>query len=168
MPVEIERKFLVPSPAWREAARESVRIRQAYLATTDRASVRVRIKGDTKATLTIKLPDTGVSRLEFEYEIPLDDAEVLMRVRQGAMIEKVRHHVPFADNLWEVDVFQGENEGLVMAEIELERENQPFERPVWLGEEVTADHRYHNSTLAERPYRSWRIDPNGLELAPAE
>ena len=168
MPVEIERKFFVADPSWREHADEGVLIRQSYLATNGRASVRVRIRGDGKATLTVKLPGSGLSRLEFEYDIPADEAEVLMRVRQGGLVEKTRYRVTVAGMVWEIDVFSGENDGLVIAEIELEQEDQPFARPAWLGPEVTGDERYHNSRLAQRPFASWSSAPLGQELVQAE
>ena len=168
MSVEIERKFLVADPSWREGADDGVLIRQSYIASNGHASVRVRIKGDRDATLTIKLPGSGLSRLEFEYDIPLDEAEALMRVRQGAIVEKTRYRVVAAGMVWEIDIFSGENDGLMIAEIELEREDQPFVRPDWLGDEVTGDERYHNSRLAQRPFVTWSTEPLGQELARAD
>ena len=119
MPTEIERKFLVASDAWRAAADRGRRLRQAYIAETERAAVRVRTEDDANGVLTIKSADSGLSRAEFEYALPAADARELFQLRQGSVVEKVRFTVPFADRLWEVDVYSGENEGLVLAEIEL-------------------------------------------------
>ncbi len=151
---EIERKFLVTGDAWR-ARGSAERFRQGYLATAGPATVRVRVAG-RRGWLTVKGPTSGATRSEFEYEIPLADAEALLETLcERPQIEKLRGRVPAGRHTWEVDEFLGENAGLVVAEIELGAEDEPFERPEWLGEEVTADPRYRNSSLARRPFRSW-------------
>jgi adenylate cyclase len=152
MPTEIERKFLVTGTEWRQG--DSVRLCQGYLSRAKERTVRVRLAGE-KAFLTIKGISKGASRAEFEYEIPVSDAEQLMKLCDGPLIEKVRHVVAYKGLKWDVDEFFGENAGLVVAEVELEREDQPFEKPDWLGQEVTYDPRYFNSSLATNPYRTW-------------
>jgi adenylate cyclase len=156
MAFEIERKFLVRNLEWRRLARVEARLRQAYLAAGDRSSTRVRIKDDVAATVTIKAKGTGLRRLEVEYPISLIDGEALMSLRQSSLIEKVRHQVPWHHHLWEIDVFSGDNAGLILAEIELRDERETFERPPWLGLEVTGQPRYYNSSLAQRPYATWQ------------
>ncbi|HHI77339.1 MAG TPA: CYTH domain-containing protein [Gammaproteobacteria bacterium] len=158
MATEIERKFLVRDDSWREAVERSIPMRQGYLQRDDRRSVRVRIFGD-RAHINIKASDDGIHRHEFEYEIPLEDAEALFRhVVEGPVVEKVRHELHYGDHLWEVDEFQGANAPLVLAEIELQHADEPFERPPWLGQEVSSDRRYYNSNLAVHPYGSWGTD----------
>jgi adenylate cyclase len=155
MPIEIERKFLVRDASWRAQADEGVAYRQGYLASDPQSSVRVRLAGD-RARLNIKSATTPIRRLEFDYEIPLADArEILDTLCAGARVEKTRYHVRHGDHVWEVDVFEKDNAGLVVAEIELEDENEAFERPPWLGEEVSDDPRYYNMNLARLPYRQW-------------
>lgn len=131
------------------------RMRQAYLAAEGALSIRVRIKEDHAATLTIKSRGAELRRLELEYPIPTTDAEALIARRHGSVIEKVRHDIPWHGLMWEVDVFAGENEGLVLAEIELDHERQPFDLPPWIGTEVTSQRRYYNGDLAQRPFRDW-------------
>jgi len=155
MAFEIERKFLVRSPEWQRLATGRARIRQAYLPAEAGLSVRVRLKNDDYATLTIKSRETELRRLEFEYPIPTADAEALMALRRGSVIEKVRHTIPWQGLMWEVDVFSGDNTGLVIAEIELRHEHQQFAQPRWLGQEVTGQSRYYNRALAQRPFRGW-------------
>lgn len=156
MATEIERKFLVTSDAWREEADDGTRFRQGYLIGAERASVRVRIEGD-RANLNIKSATLGVRRQEYEYEIPLAEAEEMLdTLCEQPQIEKIRYHVPLGGHLWEVDVFAGDNEGLVVAEIELAHEEESFERPVWLGREVSDDTRYYNVCLTKHPYKDWR------------
>lgn len=151
---EIERKFRVRDDTWTDSG-DGVEIRQGYLARTDRGVVRVRIAGDA-AFLTIKGKTIGISRAEFEYEIPRDDALALLDLCQGSVIEKTRYHVPHEGHVWEVDVFRGANQGLVLAEIELEHEAEPFASPSWLGVEVSHDPRYRNSNLGFAPYsKDW-------------
>jgi len=161
MATEIERKFLVRSDDWKATADAGTRYRQGYLTGMPgesglRSSVRVRVAGD-RAELNIKSAELGIRRLEYQYGIPLSDAEEMLdRLCIGHAVEKIRHHVTVGAHVWEIDVFSGENDGLVIAEIELEREDEPFERPDWLGEEVSDDPRYYNVYLAAHPYRTWR------------
>lgn len=155
MATEIERKFLVEGTSWRQS--NSVRLRQGYLNHDKHRTVRVRVAGD-KAFLTVKSVRQGVTRAEFEYEIPVADAEQMLKLSDGPVVEKNRHVIERDGLKWEVDEFLGENAGLVMAEIELTSEDQPFSRPAWLGREVTHDNRYYNSNLAAHPYKQWRED----------
>jgi adenylate cyclase len=155
MSFEIERKFLVRGNDWQQLATGQTSIRQAYLAASGKASIRVRIKDDSAATLTIKSRPVDLRRLELEYAIPVLEAEALMQLRQGAVIDKVRHVVPQDDLVWEVDVFSGENLGLVIAEIELRHEDQHIELPPWVGGEITGQPQYYNSSLVQRPFCSW-------------
>ena len=151
---EIERKFLVRGD-FKAAAVSSTRIRQAYINQAGERTVRIRIRDD-KAYLTIKGPSTdGVSRFEWETAIPVEDAEQLMELRVTAVIDKRRFLVPFGGHTWEVDEFYGENEGLTMAEVELSAPDEAFERPDWLGAEVTGDYHYYNSYISRHPYKEW-------------
>ena len=146
--VEIERKFLVCAP-FKEYAISSTEIKQAYICASEGRTVRIRIR-DEKGYLTIKGPSGrgGLSRFEWEREIPLEDAQALMQVTLPGGIEKRRYIVPYKGHTFEVDEFFGANAGLVLAEVELTREDEPFERPSWLGQEVTGDPRYYNSYLS--------------------
>jgi adenylate cyclase len=155
MSFEIERKFLVIGQDWKRLAIARTRMRQAYLAAEGALSIRVRIKEDHAATLTIKSRGAELRRLELEYPIPTTDAEALIARRHGSIIEKVRHDIPWHGLMWEVDVFIGENEGLILAEIELDHERQPFDLPPWIGTEVTSQRQYYNGDLAQRPFRDW-------------
>jgi adenylate cyclase len=148
MATERERKFLVTGGAWRAQVVSERAIRQAYLASTPHAAIRIRISDDSKAVLTIKSAEPGIERSEFEYAVPLVDAEAMIALRTGEVIEKRRHVVPAGDLTWEIDVFAGAHDGLVMAEIELPTQDTPFESPDWLGEEVTGDRRYYNASMA--------------------
>lgn len=151
---EIERKFLVVSDAYRQGA-EPVRFRQGYLSTDPGRTVRVRVAGH-KAFLTVKGPAVGFSREEYEYEIPLSDADSMLdRLCSRPLIDKHRFKVPFGGFLWEVDEFHAENEGLVVAEIELPSVDAFFPIPPWAGKEVTSDHRYANSSLVRVPFSRW-------------
>jgi adenylate cyclase len=152
MAIEIERKFLVSGDDWRTD--QGVLIRQGYLNRDKERTVRVRIAG-AGAFLTVKGINLGATRSEFEYEIPPGDAEQLLQICDGPIIDKTRHLVVYAGMTWEIDVFHGANEGLVLAEIELDSALQTFTKPAWLGPEVTTDFRYFNSNLAVRPYSSW-------------
>ncbi|HYD96868.1 MAG TPA: CYTH domain-containing protein [Noviherbaspirillum sp.] len=154
MGVEIERKFLVLDDSWK-ALGQGVLLRQGYLSSALERTVRVRIEGGS-ATLTIKGKSAGATRSEWEYLIPLQDAQdMLDHLCERPVIEKSRYRIPFDGMLWEVDEFLGENAGLVVAEIELATEAQTFARPQWLGEEVTHDARYFNSSLLRNPYSRW-------------
>ncbi|RBP43698.1 CYTH domain-containing protein [Roseimicrobium gellanilyticum] len=150
---EIERKFLVTGDGWREGA-EGTLYRQGYLAKDKERTVRVRVAG-AKAYLTIKGRTSGTSRAEYEYEIPLKDAEELLNLCEGPLVEKTRHKIPYAGHTWEVDVFHGDNEGLIMAEVELQSEDAHVEMPDWAGKEVSGDVRYYNSSLSKKPYKMW-------------
>lgn len=150
---EIERKFLVTGDAWRRG--EGIRVRQGYISRGEGHTVRVR-STSVGAYLTVKGARQGVTRSEFEYEIPLDDAEELLdSVCVKPLIEKTRYVIPFRGLTWEVDEFFGENQGLVIAEVELEREDQEFDKPDWVGDEVTGDPRYYNANLVANPYSKW-------------
>jgi len=156
MGIEIERKFLVLDDRWRSGS-PSTTIRQGYLSRSPERTVRVRVAGD-RAWLTIKAPGKGIARPEYEYEIPAADGAELLGICDGPLVEKVRHLVPYGGQTWEVDVFHGQNEGLIVAELELDNPDQGFDRPPWLGEEVTEDRRYANSQLAVHPFRTWKND----------
>lgn len=150
MPLEIERKFLVTSSRWRVGARACT-IRQGYLSLGGGATVRIRIAGH-EAFITVKGKTRGLIRSEFEYAIPLHDAEVMLETLcTHPIIEKTRYSVDHAGKVWTVDVFEGENEGLVMAEVELDRPQEEVDLPDWVGEEVTDDPRYRNSSLVNAP-----------------
>ena len=154
MSVEIERKFLVRDDRWKVLG-QGVLLRQGYLSSHPDRIVRVRIEGDA-ALLTIKGRSVGATRGEWEYPIPLADAEAFLdSLCERPIIEKYRSRIRFEGMVWEVDEFLGENAGLVVAEIELEREDQPFVKPDWIGEEVTQDARYFNANLLRHPYRAW-------------
>ena len=153
MATEIERKFLVQGKPWRDGA--GTRVIQGYLNRDKHRTVRVRLKGD-EAFITIKSVTQGATRAEFEYDIPLSDAEQLLKLCDGPIVEKNRYVIEHEGATWEVDEFLGDNAGLVVAEIELKSEDQSFSRPSWLGKEVTDDRRYYNSNLATQPYRQWR------------
>lgn len=150
---EIERKFLVKDDGWMCGAMEKFSVRQGYMAFDP--AIRVRTIGD-KAFLTIKSANAGMERMEFEYEIPFEDAVQMTRTLPMKFVEKVRYQVTINDRIWEIDVFQGENSGLVIAEVEFgEDEEQPTFHYSWLGEEVTDDARYYNADLALNPYGTW-------------
>ena len=150
---EIERKFLVTSDSWRGAG-DAVRLCQGYLTTGPPVSVRVRREG-SRAWLNLKESTLEIGRAEWDYEIPAADAEALLSMCVGGLIEKTRHYVRHGAHLWEIDVFEGENSGLVLAEIELGDENEHFDLPPWAGEEVSLDPRYRNTYLSGNPYRTW-------------
>ena len=157
MSQEIERKFLVEDDSYKQMASSSSRIVQGYICRTSGRTVRVRIRGG-KGYLTIKgpSPDGGISRHEWEHEIPVDEARELMQLCESGVIDKVRYLVPFEGHIFEVDEFFGDNEGLVMAEVELETVDEAFERPPFLSKEVTGDRRYYNASLTVRPYKEWK------------
>ena len=155
MSFEIERKFLVLGDGWQELVTERIPIRQAYLSSDGKASIRVRIKGDGAATLSIKSRPVDLRRLELEYPIPVLEAEALIQLRQGLVIEKMRHVVPWGGLAWEIDVFTGENAGLIIAEIELRDERQHVDLPGWIGAEVTGQRAYYNSYLVQHPFATW-------------
>jgi adenylate cyclase len=156
MKQEIERKFLVRGDGWRNFAGDGVACRQGYiLSEAEGATVRVRRMGD-QGFLTIKGPTKGISRPEMEYEIPAADAEyILNHLCNGNIVSKTRYSLIHKGLMWEIDEFCGENSGLIVAEIELDNEHQPFDRPDWLGEEVSSDRRYTNAALSRQPFKSW-------------
>ena len=155
MGIEIERKFLVVGDGWREQA-VGVPYCQGYIRTEGQSTVRVRIAGET-GYLTLKGPTTGLSRLEFEYEIPLTDADQLLReLCDRPLIEKIRHRIDYQGMSWEIDEFSGDNTGLILAEVELEAPDQVIEYPPWIGQDVSHDSRYFNAALAQAPFSSWK------------
>ncbi len=157
MPLEIERKFLVAGNDWRRAG-AATRFRQGYLSTDPERTVRVRLAGK-QAWLTIKGPSHGAARLEYEYAIPAQHAgELLDRLCIPPLIEKVRYRLEHAGLVWEIDEFEGDNAGLILAEVELSDADQSIVLPDWVGEEVTGDARYYNSSLVKNPYRAWPAD----------
>ncbi len=162
MKFEIERKFLVRDDRWRNLATGSCHIQQAYLDSNPKVSIRVRIRDNTTATLSLKSRPSALRRLELEYPIPVLEAQALMPLRQGFVVEKVRHVIPCGELVWEIDVFAGDNIGLVIAEIELPHENHPIALPSWIAQEVTGQTQYYNGTLAHRPYRSWMAQDPGI------
>mgnify|MGYP005817959143 CR=1 FL=1 len=154
--VEIERKFLVNSEAFKKTAKTQERIIQGFLNTHKERTVRVRVKGDA-GFITVKgLSNTeGTTRFEWEKEISVSEAQSLLKICEEGIIDKVRYEIPIGNHIFEVDEFFGSNAGLVIAEIELSSENETFTKPEWLGEEVTGDIRYYNSLLSKKPYTGW-------------
>lgn len=156
MGIEIERKFLVVGDAWRAQAKRRVAMDQGYLSGEGgRSSFRVRTQGD-EARLNIKAAVVGHTRAEYDYGIPLDDARAILETLCVGRLTKTRHYIEFAGHTWEVDEFLGDNQGLVVAELELDSADAAFERPSWLGLEVTDDRRYYNHHLALHPYKTWK------------
>ncbi|WP_448518951.1 CYTH domain-containing protein [Rhodoflexus sp.] len=155
MPVEIERKFLVKNQDWKKNAEAKV-FRQGYLCNDSKKTVRVRVAGDT-AFITIKGSAQYISRAEFEYPVPVEDALYMLNALcDGPLIEKTRYYVPYKGLIWEVDEFEGDNSGLIIAEVELTHEDQEIPLPPWAGQEVTGDERYYNANLVHNPYKNWR------------
>lgn len=155
MGIEIERKFLVKDDGWRKHIDRSQIYRQGYLKQDGKCTVRVRIGGN-QAHLNIKGASKSISRAEYEYEIPMQEAgEMLDNLCVGSVIEKTRHLVKHGNHTWEIDVFQGDNAGLIVAEIELGAEDESFERPAWLEQEVSGDPRYLNASLVTQPFCNW-------------
>jgi adenylate cyclase len=155
MALEIERKYLVANDKWQDNVIKKSVMKQGYLATVPNATVRVRVSG-SEARLTIKGRSKGISRSEYEYPIPLQDAEEILKNHiTGALVEKVRYKVKCGDHVWDLDVFAGANHGLIMAEVELSSEEEGFQMPEWAGEEVSSDRRYYNASLASHPYCDW-------------
>ena len=155
---EIERKFLVKNESFKSLATAKKKIAQGYLNTNPERTVRVRI-ADEKAFLTIKGKgnETGITRFEWEKEIPVEEAKSLLELCEKGVIEKTRFEIPSGKHLFEVDEFYGENVGLIIAEIELSDENEAFEKPDWLGKEVTNDERFYNAYLSKNPFKNWSI-----------
>lgn len=157
MGLEIERKFLIDINKI-ESLGNGYEIKQGYIQTKDKTAVRVRVKGN-EAFLTIKGENVGATRVEFEYSIPLDDAnEMLEKLCSKPIIDKIRYLVKHKNHTWEIDVFFKENEGLIVAEVELEDENESVELPEWVVKEVTGDARYYNSNLLENPFSKWKTN----------
>ncbi len=156
MMIEIERKFLVVSDAFKNEAFKSTRITQGFLSTDPERTVRVRVKGD-QGVLTIKgkSNESGTSRFEWEKELDLEDANALLKICKKGIIDKVRYEVKYGKHIYEVDEFFAANKGLIVAEIELSSENETFEKPIWLGKEVTGEVMYYNSQLSVLPFKEW-------------
>lgn len=163
MATEIERKFLVQDDSWRSAVYCSTRLRQGYLVSDRTRSVRVRISDD-EAHLNIKSATLGVARNEYEYAIPLSDAqEMLERLCCGPLLEKTRHLVRYGGHIWEIDEFEGDNAGLIVAEVELAAADIQPDMPAWAGAEVSHDPRYYNSELVKHPYTTWHGQPRATD-----
>ncbi len=155
MAKEIERKFLLVNDDWRDEVDSSCHYAQGYLSNSDKVSIRIRTSGEN-AYLNFKSATLGITRTEYEYEVPLADAdEMLANFCDGPLIKKVRYFVKRGNHTWEIDVFEGDNAGLVVAEIELQAEDEPFTRPDWIGVEVSDDSRYYNVCLVTHPYCEW-------------
>ena len=156
--LEIERKFLIISQVYKNEAFNSTRIVQGFLNTHPERTVRVRIKGD-KGFITVKgkSNDAGTIRTEWENEIGLTEAEMLLKICEEGIIEKTRYEIRAGDHIFEVDEFSGDNQGLIIAEIELSSENEAFEKPKWLGKEVTGEIKYYNSQLSNQPFNTWHL-----------
>jgi adenylate cyclase len=155
MGVEIERKFLVDHEKWEKVIKpKGTHYRQGYLLNEDFKTIRVRVT-DSQGYITIKGSSTGISRKEYEYKIPMEDGIELLDGFAKSEVEKIRYRINFADKLWEVDEFLGDNEGLILAEIELQQETEKFKKPEWIAREVSDDDRYYNSYLSLHPFKEW-------------
>ncbi len=155
MGIEIEHKFLLRNSHWRQQVERSTRMRQGYLTSDARCSVRVRV-ANSQGFLNLKSGTVGIQRSEYEYPIPLAEAEeILDTLCEKPLLEKTRHFLHFDEHLWEIDEFEGKNAGLIVAELELRRPDESFARPDWLGAEVSHDLRYYNSQLTRHPYQDW-------------
>ena len=170
MATEIERKFLVVNEAWRARVSETIEMSQGYLNDLQavesgdmKSSIRIRLEGDN-ALLNIKSGERGISRLEFEYPVSVDDARELLKLTVGGIVSKKRHLVEHDGFTWEIDEFAGENEGLIVAEIELPSTDTVFDLPEWVGAEVTDSIRYYNLSLAAHPYSQWSASERGTDL----
>ena len=156
MGIEIERKFLLLDDSWRDDVDDQKKIVQGYLANTERGTIRIRLHGD-KANLNIKSMSIGVSRTEFEYPIPVKDAEdMLANLCIHPLIKKTRYYIKQEPHTWEIDVFEDDNKGLIVAEIELSHPDEIFYHPAWLGKEVTTEERYYNNALVTSSYKNWK------------
>lgn len=155
MPTEIERKFLLKNDGWRTDADEGIHMVQAYMGSNEKSSVRIRIQGDS-ANINIKSKTPGIQRSEYEYFIPMDEAkEMLESLCDKPCMEKTRFHVMHDEHEWEIDVFAGDNQGLIVAELELDSVEEDFSLPDWIAEEVSDDSRYYNICLVDHPYKDW-------------
>ncbi|MCE9506710.1 MAG: CYTH domain-containing protein [Alphaproteobacteria bacterium] len=155
MGIEPERKFLLANDSWKKDVTDKIRITQRYLSLDPTVRLRMTDKGEAFITVKGKAPAGTIDTPEFEYKIPLSDAEEMMKLCLPGEITKTRYHVPFGGKLWEVDVFEGDNAGLVVAEIELAHGTEAFAKPAWAGDEVTHDKKYKNAKLLLHPYRKW-------------
>jgi adenylate cyclase len=152
---EIERKFLIKKEIWENSPKgKATYLKQGYISTDPGKTIRVRVAKD-KSFLTIKGKTEGISRAEFEYEIPTEDANELLNLFASNCIEKIRHEIVYDGKLWEVDVFNGDNEGLIIAEIELNSVDEQFTLPAWIDKEVSGEERYFNSNLSKKPFKKW-------------
>ena len=155
MGIEIERKFLVDQEKWQQVIKPQGKVyRQGYLLSDEKCTVRIRVADDV-AYITLKGSTTGISRSEFEYTIPVNEGKEILKDMATSFIEKTRYNINHAGNVWEVDVFEGDNQGLIIAEIELKHENQGFEKPEWIKNEVSDDRRYTNAYLSVNPFKNW-------------
>ncbi len=155
MALEIEHKFLIINNDWKQQVEYSNTYKQGYMVSDDKRSVRIRTSNN-KAWLNIKSATIGSHRHEYEYEIPISEGlEIMNTLCNTPLIEKTRHFVPFKQHLWEIDIFEGENEGLIIAEVELSKIGETFSLPSWAGDEVTDDLRYYNNNLCKLPYKKW-------------
>ena len=155
MATEIERKFLILNDNWRKEADDGIHIIQGYMGSNEKSSIRIRVNGQN-ANLNIKSKTIGIQRSEYDYAIPLDEAkEMLDALCDAPLIEKTRYHVMHDGHKWEVDVFAGENEGLVVAELELSSPDEKFSKPDWAGDDVSEDPRYYNICLVKNPFKNW-------------
>jgi len=155
MPIEIEHKFLIKDDSWKQSIEKSIQYKQGYMISDNKRSVRIRIS-DQKSWLNIKSATIGTQRQEFEYEIPYNEGlEILGSLCEKPYIEKTRYIVKHQLHTWEIDVFSGDNEGLIVAEIELKTIGEAFEKPEWLGNEVTSERKYYNNSLCKEPYKNW-------------
>ena len=155
--IEIERKFLVTTKDFKKEAKRKTRIIQGFLNTDKERTVRIRLRGN-QGFITVKgmSSDDGVSRFEWEKEISETEAEALLKLCEKGVIEKIRHEVEIGNHIFEVDEFFGDNQGLIVAEVELDHVSETFEKPLWLGQEVTGDIKYYNSQLSQHPFNSWK------------
>jgi adenylate cyclase len=155
MGVEIEKKFLVDHEKWQQIAKPQGKVyKQGYLLSDEKRTVRIRVADDV-AYITLKGSTTGISRSEFEYTIPVNEGKEILKEMATSFIEKTRYNINYAGNVWEVDVFEGDNQGLIIAEIELKHENQEFEKPEWVKNEVSDDRRYTNACLSVNSFKNW-------------
>jgi adenylate cyclase len=155
MPTEIERKFLVRREKWDAVTKPKGNVyKQGYILSEEKRTVRIRVTPDA-AYITLKGASTGISRSEYEYAIPVNDGVEILENFATSTVEKTRYNINYAGHLWEVDVFAGDNAGLIVAEIELESEDEPFGKPDWAGAEVSHDNRYTNASLSVKPYKAW-------------
>lgn len=154
MGLEIERKFLLKNDKWRKKVKQEIQIKQGYLNSNKKRTVRIRI-ADNTGFITVKGKTKQATRKEFEYEIPIEDAKELLKLCKKPIVEKTRYLIEYKKKTWEIDEFYGVNQGLVVAEIELEDENEEISIPKWIGKEVTLDARYYNSSLIENPFSKW-------------